>query len=60
MIPRAVEILWEQRDALLSGFMTTLAIAAASAVCAGLLGLMLFVCLISRVRAARRYAELGS
>lgn len=52
MIPRAVEVLWEQRDAVLSGFMTTLAIAAAAAVCAGLLGLMLFVCLISRVRAA--------
>lgn len=52
MIPRAVEVLWEQRDALLSGFLTTLTIAAIAAVCAGLLGLMLFVCLISRVRAA--------
>lgn len=52
MIPRAVEVLWEQRDALLSGFVTTLAIAAVAAVCAGLLGLMLFVCLISRVRSA--------
>lgn len=52
MIPRAVEVLWEQRDALLSGFVTTLAIAAVAAVCAGLLGLMLFACLISRVRSA--------
>jgi polar amino acid transport system permease protein len=51
MIPHGIEVLWEQRDALLSGFVTTLAIAAISAVCAGLLGLMLFAVLISRVRA---------
>jgi polar amino acid transport system permease protein len=51
MIPHGIEVLWEQRDALLSGFVTTLAIAAVSAVCAGLLGLMLFALLISRIRA---------
>jgi polar amino acid transport system permease protein len=51
MIPHGIEVLWQQRDALLSGFVATLAIAAVSAVCAGLLGLMLFALLISRVRA---------
>jgi polar amino acid transport system permease protein len=50
MIPRGIEVLWEQRDAVLSGFMNTIAIAAAAAVCAGLLGLLLFALLISRVR----------
>ena len=48
MIPHGIEVLWDQRDALLSGFATTLVIAAVSAVCAGLLGLMLFALLISR------------
>ena len=51
MIPHGVEVLWEQRDALLSGFLTTLAIAAVAAVCAGILGLTLFALLISRGRA---------
>jgi polar amino acid transport system permease protein len=50
MIPRGIEVLWEQRDALLSGLLTTIAITAIAAVCAGLLGLVLFVLLISRVR----------
>jgi polar amino acid transport system permease protein len=50
MIPHGIEVLWAQRDAMLSGFLTTLAIAAVSAVCAGLLGLILFALLISRVR----------
>jgi polar amino acid transport system permease protein len=51
MIPHGIEVLWDQRDALLSGFATTLVIAAVSAACAGLLGLMLFALLISRIRA---------
>jgi polar amino acid transport system permease protein len=51
MIPRGFEVLWEQRDALFSGLLTTIAITAVSAVCAGLLGLVLFALLISRVRA---------
>lgn len=51
MIPHGIEVLWEQRDALVSGFFTTLAIAAASAVFAGLLGLVLFALMISRARA---------
>jgi polar amino acid transport system permease protein len=50
MIPRGIEVLWEQRDALLSGLLTTIAITAIAAVCAGLLGLVLFALLISRVR----------
>jgi polar amino acid transport system permease protein len=50
MIPRGIEVLWDQRDAVLSGFMNTIAIAVAAAVCAGLLGLLLFALLISRVR----------
>jgi polar amino acid transport system permease protein len=51
MIPRGIEVLWEQRDALLAGFATTLAISLVSAVCAGLLGLMLFALVIARVGA---------
>ena len=51
MIPHGIEVLWEQRDAMLSGFLTTLAITVVAAVCAGLLGLVLFALLISRVRA---------
>jgi polar amino acid transport system permease protein len=51
MIPHGIEVLWEQRDAMLSGFLTTLAIAAVAALCAGLLGLLLFSLLISRLRA---------
>jgi len=51
MIPHGLAVLWEQRDAVLAGFLTTLGIAAVSAVCAALLGLMLFALLISRVRA---------
>jgi polar amino acid transport system permease protein len=51
MIPRGIAVLWEQRDALLSGFLTTIGITAAAAVCAGLLGLILFALLIARVRA---------
>jgi polar amino acid transport system permease protein len=51
MIPHGIEVLWEQRDAMFSGFLTTLAIAALAAVCAGLLGLILFSLLISRARA---------
>jgi polar amino acid transport system permease protein len=54
MIPHGIEVLWEQRDALVSGFFTTLAIAAASAVFAGLLGLVLFALMISRVRALQQ------
>lgn len=50
MIPRGIEVLWEQRDALSSGLLTTIAITAVAAVCAGLLGLVLFALLISRVR----------
>jgi polar amino acid transport system permease protein len=52
MIPRGIEVLWEQRDALIAGFLSTLAISAVAAVCAGALGLLLFAVLISRVRAA--------
>jgi polar amino acid transport system permease protein len=51
MIPHGIEVLWEQRDAMLAGFATTLGIAIVSAVCAGLLGLILFSLLISRVPA---------
>jgi len=51
MIPRGIEVLWEQRDAMLSGLLTTLAITVVAAVCAGLLGLTLFALLISRFRA---------
>jgi polar amino acid transport system permease protein len=51
MIPHGIQVLWDQRDAMLAGFLTTLGIAAVAAVCAGLLGLLLFGLLISRVRA---------
>jgi polar amino acid transport system permease protein len=51
MIPHGMQVLWDQRDAMLAGFLTTLGIAAVAAVCAGLLGLLLFGLLISRVRA---------
>jgi len=51
MIPHGIEVLWEQREAMLAGLATTIAIAALAAVCAGLLGLFLFALLISRVRA---------
>lgn len=50
MIPHGIAVLWEQREALLSGFLTTVAIAAVAAVCAGLLGLFVFSLLIWRVR----------
>jgi polar amino acid transport system permease protein len=50
MIPRGIEVLWEQRDALFSGLLTTIAITAVAAVCASFLGLVLFALLISRVR----------
>jgi polar amino acid transport system permease protein len=50
MIPYGLVVLWQQRDAMLSGFLTTLAISAVAAVCAGMLGLILFGLLISRVR----------
>jgi polar amino acid transport system permease protein len=51
MIPHGIEVLWEQRDAIVAGFATTLAISVVAALCAGLLGLLLFTLLISRVRA---------
>jgi len=51
MMPRGIEVLWEQRDAMLSGLLTTLGITVVAAVCAGLLGLVLFSLLISRFRA---------
>lgn len=50
MIPRGIEVLWEQRDALFAGFVTTVAITGVAAVCAGLLGLLLFALLIARMR----------
>lgn len=50
MMPRGIEVLWEQRDALLSGLLTTVAITAVAAVCAGILGLVMFALLISRAR----------
>ena len=50
MIPRGIEVLWEQRDAMLSGLLATLGITIVAAVCAGLLGLVLSALLISRVR----------
>ena len=53
MIPRGIEVLWEQRDALLSGLFTTIAITVVAAICAGLLGLVVFALLISRVRAVQ-------
>ncbi|MGA8613805.1 MAG: amino acid ABC transporter permease [Xanthobacteraceae bacterium] len=51
MIPRGIAVLWEQRDAMLSGLLATIGITLVAAVCAGLLGLLLFSLLISRVRA---------
>ena len=51
MIPRGIAIMWEQRDAMLSGLLTTIGITIVAAICAGLLGLALFSLLISRVRA---------
>ena len=53
MIPRGIEVLWEQRDAMLSGLLATLGITIVAAVCAGLLGLVLAALLISRVRGVR-------
>jgi polar amino acid transport system permease protein len=51
MIPRGIAVLWEQRDAMLSGLLATIGIAIVAAICAGLLGILLFSLLISRVRA---------
>jgi polar amino acid transport system permease protein len=51
MIPRGIEVLWEQRDALFSGFMTTVGIAIVAALCACSLGLVLFALRISKLRA---------
>jgi polar amino acid transport system permease protein len=51
MIPRGIAVLWEQRDAMLSGLLATIGITLVAALCAGLLGLLLFSLLISRVRA---------
>jgi polar amino acid transport system permease protein len=50
MIPRGIEVLWEQRDALLSGLLTTIAVTAVATICAAVFGLVLFALLISRVR----------
>jgi polar amino acid transport system permease protein len=50
MMPRALEVLWEQREAILSGLLTTMVITVVAALCAGLLGLILFALLISRIR----------
>jgi polar amino acid transport system permease protein len=51
MIPRGVAVLWEQRDAVLSGLLATIGITVVAAICAGLLGLIVFSLQISRVRA---------
>jgi len=51
MIPRGIAVLWEQRDAMLSGLLTTIGITIVAAICAGVLGLVIFSLLISRVRA---------
>jgi polar amino acid transport system permease protein len=51
MMPRGIAVLWEQRDAVLSGLLTTIGITIVAAICAGVLGLILFSLLISRVRA---------
>lgn len=51
MIPRGIAVLWEQRDAMLSGLLVTIGITIVAAICAGVLGLVLFSLLISRVRA---------
>jgi polar amino acid transport system permease protein len=51
MIPRGIAVLWEQRDAMLSGLLYTIGITIVAAICAGLLGLVLFSLLLSRVRA---------
>ena len=51
MIPRGIAVLWEQRDAMLSGLLATIGITIVAAICAGVLGLVLFSLLISRVRA---------
>ena len=39
MIPRGIAVLWEQRDAMLSGLLATIGITIVAAICAGLLGL---------------------
>jgi len=50
MIPHGIAVLWEQRDALLSGFATTIGVVVVAALCAAALGLVLFALTISRVR----------
>ena len=51
MIPRGIAVLWDQRDAIMSGFATTIGIAVVAALCAIGLGLVLFALTISRGRA---------
>ena len=46
-------IVWQQRDVMLSGLLMTLELSVAGAVLAGILGVLIFVGLISRVRAIR-------
>ena len=49
MMPHGVVVLWEQRDQMLAGLLTTLTIAALAAVLAAALGLLLFALLVSRL-----------
>ena len=49
----ALTILWQQRDVMLGGLLTTLEISVAGALLAAILGVLIFVGLISRARAIR-------
>jgi polar amino acid transport system permease protein len=46
-------IVWQQRDVMLNGLLTTLELSVAGAVLAGILGVLIFAGLISRVRPLR-------
>jgi polar amino acid transport system permease protein len=49
----ALAILWQQRDVMLSGLLTTLEISVAGALLAAIFGVLIFVGLISRMRVIR-------
>jgi polar amino acid transport system permease protein len=53
-LPHGIAVLWDQRDLMIDGLLTTIAIAAVSAVLAALLGLGLFGLMIGRGRAVPR------
>jgi polar amino acid transport system permease protein len=53
-IPHGLAVVWQERGLMLSGLLTTLAIAAVAAVLAGLLGLALFGLMLARSPLLRR------